>query len=288
MKIAKEFLLEKFDYIQEYIDNNLIDLKKYINMTEEEKQEDLIELFKNIFPLWFWNSSYIHRLPKIKEKIGGDIKDKNVDKIFEFFPDIRHSFGLSLYSMVMKDYGEDLHTGYGVPYNRMPSWIFFDKGNSEIIKNQWLIHFTKFEDAKNIAKTGFSMGTSDMKRLGLTYQRTADKGLGGYNFAYTLDDYEKYGSRDGGIPYKYGNSILMFKASGVKFWHKTDTEPQVIFWGNYARDIIPIIPTYDKDFRFYVMNQKTKKKIVQSKTLPEMVDWIQQNFNQYKDVLVMI
>ena len=273
---------------KEYIDNNLIDLKKYINMTDEEKRDDLIEIFKDVFPRWITYSGYIYKLPKIKEKIGGDIDIKNVDKTLKLFPDIKNSFGIWLYGTVSNNYGEELHNGYGVPYTRIPSWVFFDKDNSEIINNQWLIHFTDFINAKDIAKTGFTMGTNDMKKLGLTYNRTADKKLGGYNFAYTLDDYEKYGSRDEGITYKYGKSVLMFKASGIKFWHKTDNEPQVIFWGKYAKDIIQIIPTYDKDYRYYVMNQNTKRRIFQSKNLPEMVRWIQQNFNQYKDVLVSI
>jgi len=273
---------------KEYIDNNIIDLKKYINMTELEKREDLINMFKDTFERWINYSGYSFKIPEIQQKIGEDINIKNVDTIFKLFPDIKNSFGVWLYSRVLNNYGEELHTGYGIPYNRIPSWVFFDKDYSQIVKNQWLIHFTDFINAKDIAKMGFSMGTNDMKKLGLTYNRTADKKLGGYNFAYTLDDYVKYGSRDDGTTYKYGKSVLMFKASGIKFWHKTDMEPQVIFWGKYAKDIIPIIPTYDKDYRYYVMNQNTKRRIFQSKTLPEMVNWIQQNFNQYKDVLVLV
>ncbi len=181
---------------KEYIDNNIINLNRYINMTEQEKKEDLIQIFKDVFKKWII-TYYEFKIPEITEKIGKDIDIDNVDEILNTFPDIKQSFKNWLYEKVNDNYGEILHVWYDIPYTRMPSWIFFDKNKSEIIKNQWLIHFTDTGDVTSIAKTGFKLGTSNMKMLGLTYNRkTVDKSLGGYNFAYTLDDYIKYNDPD--------------------------------------------------------------------------------------------
>ena len=165
-----------------------------------------------------------------------------------------------------------------IPDEDYPAWSFFD-GTPELIKNQWLIHFTK--DAYGIAENGFKYGVDDMSKLGLTTRLSEfDKKYGGYNFAYTLGDFERY-ARSGsyGDKYKYGGEAVVFNASGIKVWHYGDGEPQVIFYGNTAKNIIPIRFNYDDDF--YVQSKKGRV-LYKNEKLPKVVDWIKNNYQQYR------
>mgnify|MGYP000859000516 CR=1 FL=1 len=48
----------------------------------------------------------------------------------------------------------------------------------------------------------------------------------------------------------------------IKTYHSGDGEPQVIFWGKMARDMVPIIKEYDN---WIVYSSKTGKKIYQKR-----------------------
>jgi hypothetical protein len=60
----------------------------------------------------------------------------------------------------------------------------------------------------------------------------------GYNFAYEPQDSGRYGTD--GDRRKYGSGIVVFKAPYVYIWHDFDEEPQAIFWGPDATDIIEV------------------------------------------------
>lgn len=67
-----------------------------------------------------------------------------------------------------------------------PSWFVLSK--PQIVKNQWLIHFTN--NAEAIAGGGFKHGVSDLTRLGgaLSNAIDAKRATGKFNFAYLLSE----------------------------------------------------------------------------------------------------
>jgi hypothetical protein len=166
-----------------------------------------------------------------------------------------------------------------IPEQEYPAWVYFDN-NPEIVKNQWLIHFTK--DANSIANEGFKYGVDEIEKLGLTtWLSDYEKKYGGYNFAYLLSDFKRYGYK-GYNKYKYGDECVIFRASGVKLWHYGDEEYQVIFYGKTASNIIPI------DFyngEWYIANNKTLKLLYSNEDLEKVVMWLTKNYNQYKNVI---
>ena len=75
--------------------------------------------------------------------------------------------------------------------------------------------------------------------------------------------------------------MVLFRASGVKMWHYSDEEPQVIFYGNTAKNIIPI--TKGENYAYAI---KSKDKILyESDELEKVVDWVVDNYDQYRKKL---
>lgn len=163
----------------------------------------------------------------------------------------------------------------------IPTWYVMEYQG--IVKNQWLIHFSN--NAKNIwEEQKFKYGISDFDRLGYTtsYNLSAKEGSG-FNFSYDIGDFEKYGrSSNKAGSWKYGKEAVLFKASGIKAYHYGDEEPQVIFDGKTAKDIVYLQNSGD----WYVENKKINRIIYRAQTLPEVVKWVVNNFNQYKKVLL--
>jgi len=89
----------------------------------------------------------------------------------------------------------------------------------------------------SIAKNGFTIGMSDMRKLGLTTYARNDgysKKYGGYNFAFSLDerDYKYAGN-------KYGKEAIVFRASGL--WYITqETRASSDILCNTAKNRTPI------------------------------------------------
>lgn len=127
------------------------------------------------------------------------------------------------------------------------------------------------------------MGVSEIEKLGLTTSLGEfDKKYGGYNFAYTLGDFKKYGRSDytRGGGWKYGKEAVIFNASGVKLWHHGDEEPQVIFWGATAKNIIPL--TRGDNMDWAVRSKVTGNILFESDELETLVRWVEAHFNQYR------
>ena len=97
--------------------------------------------------------------------------------------------------------------------------------------NKWFVHFSN--NAVNIRMEGFRYGNSDIEKLALTDAGSIKgKNYGDYLFAYEIDDVMKhaYSNRGGSRnKFKYGDSVVVFIASGIKFYHHGDMEPQVVF-----------------------------------------------------------
>jgi hypothetical protein len=161
-----------------------------------------------------------------------------------------------------------------------PTWNYCEYRS--IVKNQWLIHFS--DNAQNIYwDQKFNKGVYDYTRLGLTtHLPESEKEDGGYNFAYLLKDYMRYG-RDRGR-WKYGKQAVLFKASGIQVWHYGDSEPQVIFWGPSAFDIVLI--KEDVNTGDYYIKSNHNYNPPYSGDFDDCVNWLTNNFNQYKRILL--
>jgi hypothetical protein len=74
----------------------------------------------------------------------------------------------------------------------------------------------------------------------------------------------------------------MFRASGIKSYHMGDEEPQVIFWGKMATDIIPLV----QDDGWVVTHHSKDRVLFRDENLRVVVNWVTQHFNQYRKALV--
>ena len=181
------------------------------------------------------------------------------------------------------DHVQRLYMEYGGGAEYTPSWIFLKE--PELIKNQWLVHGTSIKDGIMMARQGFIKGVKDFKKLGLTTFWTGDeaeKSAGGYNFAFTPDDFVNYGM-DGSDPMYGDGTLLVFRASGIRCWHEADDQWQTIFNGKTATDIVMIYESMGT----YTIYSKDKKKLFQTsvdgKNEPiDAVNWVIDNYDQYR------
>lgn len=245
--------------IKEYIGNDIVSLRRYLSMSDEEKTQYLPHEYPYSFEEFLGEQD-------IDSPIQGEPYEI-MDELETQYPDMFNEYASWLFQKIKN------HT-LDVPDADYPAWSFFEKPS--LVKNQWLIHFT--QDADGIASQGFTQGIDDMSKLGLTtHLDDFEKQFGGYNFAYTLDDYERY-AKANSRTFKYGEEAVIFRASGIKAWHYADQEPQVIFYGNTAKDIIPITESYGD---YYIRN-KNGSEIFKNEEFNRVVEWVVKNYVQYR------
>jgi hypothetical protein len=262
-------MIKLLPLIKEYISNPLIYLKRYLTMSEKDKKHHLV--YQHPYLVKSFAKQYFD--PQIKKFI---LNHKGED--YEIVEEFENKFPTEFVDFL------DWSGGMVQKLNPIPTWAVMNYQG--VIKNQWLIHFTDFaEDIWNVQS--FKYGVSNLDDLGYTTSFThASKKDGGYNFAYDIRDYAKYGrSSYKSGSWKYGSEAVLFKASGIKAYHYGDEEPQVIFVGNTAHDIVYM--KYNKtEGDWNIINSKTNKIIYRAQTLPDIVNWTVKNFNQYKKVLL--
>lgn len=268
--------------LNEYITNSMINLKDYFSMPEEAKMAYLPHEYHYFFNDFMEETDTYFERPKEEFlDANGELmrtEDYHELELMTWLEnnnrEIYDKFAKYLYDKIMDNTLPIADAEY-------PAWSFFDD-TPELVKNQWLIHFTNSAD--NIAKNGFKYGVDDMTKLGLTTHLSEfDKKYGGYNFAYTLKDFQKYGKSSYGnwtkSGYKYGNEAVVFNASGIKVWHHGDNEPQVIFYGNTAKNIIPITIGEQAKWAIY---SKNGRLLYENDNLPKVVNWVVNNYQQYR------
>ena len=234
-------------YLQEYIDYFSTDIKYGYN---EELDEQ-----------------YVNEYYQLNSKLKGSIDDK-LKQIKNKYPKLLKEIGYKMWF--------DLKTEqFDIQPEDLPAWLFFE--DIEDYKNNWLIHFTNYAD--NISKEGFKYGMKDIESLGLT--TLLPKNTNGYNFAYDITEFKKFGLEHN--KYKYGNQAVMFVADGIKAYHNKDFENQVIFVGKKAKNIIPITPSDAK--LWSIKNKKTNEIIIESDDLNDIVKWVIKNYNKYKKLI---
>ena len=270
----------------EYMDKyHLMPLYRYFNMSDEEKEEDII--YHGWYYLEDWiNYYYEDDIDYFEKKYNltpedlDDIQlalnegDSTIAEtiIHGRFQAIKHDFA----QWLMRKY----ESNYGF-YDKGPSWMYMD--SAEQIHNEWLIHFSNHAD--QISWRGFKHGTNDFENLAYSNAGETDGKWEGYDFAYALDDVGRYAFSSRGmygrIP-KYGREAVIFRASGVKLWHHGDQEPQVIFYGPSAKDIIYL--RYDEEIHEWCIASRfdPSKMLYHNDDIDKVIDWVLHNYDQYR------
>lgn len=269
--------------INEYVTQHDVYLRDYFNMTEEQKKNSLPFMYPWMFSDFLEEKDIEFKRPTKayidadgEEQPGDEYEDYEiVDIIQQKDKPVFDAFADYLFDKVERN-------ELSVDDTEYPAWSYIT--HPRLITNQWLIHFT--EEPWKIAREGFTRGVSELDKLHLTTRLGEfDKKYGGYNFAFRADIYKRYARRgymhEGG--YKYGNEAVMFIGSGIEIIHHGDEEPQVIFWGKKARNIVPITLEYGDDYA--VHNIKKGGVVYKSQDLDDVVSWVMRNYDRYKNVI---
>lgn len=269
--------------LKEYVTNDIVYLKDYFKTPIEKKKHYLPFSYYQFFRDFLIEEDIDFEDPK--DLVASNYEGEPDEEVNMFDDDLDLMYWLETNNAELFDryvnylYERVLSATLPIGDEEYPAWSYFSD-NPEVIKNQWLVHFTRHED--DIARDGFKYGVSEMDKLGLTtYLSDFEKKYGGYNFAYTIDDMKRYARVRKGL-YKYGEGAVLFRASGIRIYHETDREPQVIFYGNTARDIIPISVWQGS---WSIKNKKTGETIFEREDLDEVVDWAIKNYPQYKNTI---
>lgn len=267
METSQRTMIKLRPLIQEYVTNPISDLAKYLRQSDIQKGEELAFAFPE----------YIYQFlgkGETDDEEAHDVVDRLYTKDKPKFDEYA-KYVFKLFGNGTIEHDQYMRPGF-------PSWNYMEF--QKIVKNQWLIHFSN--DAREVWWHGFKYGVEDLSTLGLTTyikNTSFEKKNGGYNFAYDISDYKRHGRERyhrGG--WKYGNEAVLFRASGVKVWHFGDEEPQVIFVGSTARDIVYLRQTDPGPWG--VVNTRNDNTIFYGE-LEDVVDWVMANYEQYRKVL---
>lgn len=274
INFKKRFMIKLKNILNEYITNPILDLKKYLTKSEEDRNSEIGEQLAYI-DLTYLKDYLRDNHPDILRKYITYFKEDDADGIISIFK--------KDYPNIFKDYAQYIMT-YKFQhrshlsdffYDGYPSWEYFDY--MDIVKNQWLIHFS--DNAFHIHDDGkFDNLVTDFTKLGLTthYVDKYDRDDYGYGFAYLLSDFERHYRNRGRN--KYGDEAVLFRASGIRVWHYGDQEPQVIFYGPTAHDIVYIQENYGD----YSVKGVGKRDLLYTGDISDVVSWIVNNYDQYK------
>jgi hypothetical protein len=260
--------MAKLQKFFEYLNNeNTFYLYKYLKTSEEDLIESLPYEYSYLIEDYFSSMDV-----DPTDKLGDMEPYEYVDYLFEEDKEVFGSFAKWLFDGVNS-------RNLGIPDAEYPSWSFLTyRGIHK--PNEWLLHFTTHSAMHDILKLNkFSLGTQDMTKLGLTtHYSDESKKYGGYNFGYSIQDAIQYNRS--AERYGDGESIIMFKASGVKAWHSGDEEYQTIFDGSSVRDMTGLTKNYAGDWVIFGYDDLIKKE-----NWWELAKWIEKNYDQYRKML---
>jgi len=276
--------IDDIDYLLKvaHIQQEMSWVKQYLNMPEKEKAIDLI--YSNP---WFASKVVKNNPENFSEDFVNKIEDSEFIFNDEWNQEGYSADAANLIQLVIKNL-DHIQEDPDVP-----AWSYFDK--AKVIQNQWMIHFT--DEADSIAVNGFTNLVSDIRLLGLTTHigpNSPDRSDEGYGFAYLANDFKKYAHNSRGTrgEWKYGSECVLFRASGIQAFHWGDEEPQTIFYGPTAKNIIPITggdkATYavgDMRGRQHRHKHKSTYIVYENDDLETVVDWAIANYDQYKNVI---
>lgn len=146
--------------------------------------------------------------------------------------------------------------------------------------NKWFVHFSN--NARNIFDSGFKYGNEDVGKLSLTNAGETRGKNGSYLFAYEMDDVSQYAKSSRGNKFKYGDSAVVFVASGIKFYHHGDEEPQVVFDKNSPKGCF-LIELDDSDrWCVYGHTPIYRKRLISVDKFNDAIYWCRENAEQYR------
>ena len=256
---------ESKEILKEFLDNeHNIALYKYFKWadtaSDEEKVEDII------YRCGYETKEYISKMAK-QNKIFEPfrlelIKDEELIYDDDFVNKIANVIVSNKLTDAFICYLTTITGGYD-----LPSWVFMHF--RRVVKNEWCIHFGA--DSFSIAREGFTGGTEDIE--GLAYTNAGqEKHRPGYDFAFPIGERNVDSNN-------YGNEAVIFQTSGVEIYHDGDNQKQVVFWGPYAKNFIPI--KWDEECGEWTVRGR-KGNILKSGWPSEIADWAIDNLPQYR------
>lgn len=256
--------------LNEYLDNEMMmPLKRLMTMSDEDKEDYLIRDFYYLSPDFIVNHVDLSEL-------GYDDENEDGYEIAEDLTDRINGGDLKQYREGFINY---IKAYLDSNYTEQPPFLamYYIKD----IHNGWLIHFS--DNADSISDSGFVFGTDEFNSLSYSGCRTGNKFGQGYNFAYDVNDFEKYYQSSRSSAPKYGEGAVLFRASGIKVWHYGDEEYQVIFNGKTVNSVVYIrYNDADSDYDWCIKNNRTGRIIVQDDSLAKLVKWYINNESQYQ------
>lgn len=250
--------------INEYLDRDYnAPLCKYFKWAEkasdDELAKDLVYGHPYLAKRYIENSSDIEEFEGALEKYTDD--DWYDEDVIDWFVDVLRKHNLC---EVFIEYCRNR-----LAYFEWPSWMVMSF--VRVVKNEWCIHFG--EDSYSIARNGFKYGTGDVEQL--AYTNRSANGHEGYNFAFPAN-YNR-------INTDYGEEAVLFQTSGVEIYHEGDCEHQVVFWGPYAKNFIPIKQVYGE---WYVYGNKGQI-LYKSEDIDDIIRWAMNNKEQYRKQIMV-
>ena len=239
----------------------------------------------NKFAEWVFEEENEDVLEKLKELVGNDAEiegpdDVQTDVNYDYYWDLPAEMQVRFQAHIKGDSVDDLY-----PYQAdAPTWMHMS-GSHVVKPSTWLIHFT--DDACSIASEGFTKGTDDMTRLGLTkWTHKSAKKYPGYVFAFQAGSNDAEWAASKGM---YGKEAVMFMGAGVEAYHYGDEEDQVMVWGPSV-EVGSFVALTQYDGNWGVRgNRKWKasgnREFVVEGTFDEVCTWVMEHWKQYRNVI---
>ena len=151
------------------------------------------------------------------------------------------------------------------------------------VDEEWCVHFTGRNKVSEIVKNGFKYGTSEVTSV--PYGSGTKSGEKGYNYAFLASD---ICSADNDVTRFWGYNCVFFRCSGILGYHRGDKNRQVVFWGEDAHNIIPVVEHKNDDGSSCCAILSNKNKILYKFDLQDFdkgVEWLINNEVQYRKQL---
>ena len=275
--------------IREYLDKEYgMPLKKYFD-DNCHNSDYILRRYFPLYRLYLRDSGFDEEYQE-----HFTVNDKNDPKIDELISEVTEDHADEFYMWLYKN----------VMYARHDPEASFFLTNPRLVKNQWLIHFTRRNEALDICQNGFKMGIPKNKISQLAYTQKVkpeEKTSDGYIYAYDADKIF-----EGNLSLKMienASAAVLFQANGLKLHHETDREDQVIVLPQTVKNKVLIFQTDHVNGGWQVAkNNFTEEYCQQVHKIPEklgnvlispseynsidnVISWVENNYQQYKNVI---
>lgn len=297
------------EIINEYLDKEYMQpLWKSLNMDEKPKYMNWLNNYENIYKfLTFLFHDLEEEIEDGYRQLKPLRKNNPLRKIYNTYPFIY----TKALKYINKNY-ENLKP-YIAHYFKIRKFISSNYDPQEwnsnlifqkpsIVKNIWVIHFDN--GYKNIGRD-----KTEINMLAYTYnafkstRNEDDIKKGGYSFGYDISDINNMTMSKCLDALLYGNKITMFRCNGIKVYHPTDREWQVIYNPKQIdkHSKVFIYGETDKEHIYWDENDTLNKNndckvafsiydwnkcpIYRTENLITAINWVRTNFDQYRKLI---